>query len=127
MRTKILILGLVCVFMLSCGYSNYSQRFVYYPEPPDILFDQVLIILSDLGYTIETESKTPQAGMRAIGYGDPFMIAKKGKHKALIIFKRVEGETEIEIHISQHGEKVSTEFLEKQRDEIAQKFEEQIK
>ena len=55
------------------------------------------------------------------------MIAKKGKHEAMITFRREQAETVIEIHISQVGEKVKTQALEKLRDEIAQKFEERIK
>ena len=62
MRVKIFNLGLICLFFIGC-YMNYSQRLVYYPEPPDVLYDQMIIVLQDLGYTIETEEKTPQAGM----------------------------------------------------------------
>lgn len=122
MKTKIFIIGLICIFFICC-YMNYSQRFVYYPKPPDVLFDQMTTILQDLGYTIDTEEKTPNPLVSK----DPYMIAKREKHKAMITFKRRHGETEIEIHVSQIGEKIKTEFLDKYRDEIAEKFAEIMK
>ena len=123
MKNKNFILGLVCLFFINC-YMNYSQRFVYYPEPPDEIYDEMKAILMDLGYKITSGTKTPSG---SIIYEDPYIIAKKGKHEAMITFRREQAETVIEIHISQVGEKVSTKFLEKQRDEIAQKFKERMK
>jgi len=102
---------------------NYSQRLVYYADPPDTLFDRMMAILQDLGYTIETEEKTPDLLVSK----DPYVIAKREKYKAMITFRRKLGETEIEIHVSQIGEKIKTEVLDKHRDEIAAKFAELMK
>lgn len=122
MKIKNIICGLICLLLICC-YMNYSRRFVYYPEPPDVLFDQMIKVLQDLGYTIETEVKTPDPLITK----DPYLIGKREKHKAMITFKRKFGETEIEIHVSQIGEKIKREFLDKYRDEIAEKFAEMKK
>jgi len=122
MRVKISILG-VTFLILICCYMNYSQRLVYYADPPDALFDQMTAVLQDLGYTIETEEKTPDLLVSK----DPYVIAKREKYKAMITFRRRQAETEIEIHVSQIGEKIKTELLDKYRDEIADKFAELMK
>ena len=122
MKAKILALGLICVFFLSC-YMRYSQRLIYYPQTPDILYDQMLETLKDLDYTITSDEKTPDL----IVSKHPFIIGNREKHKAMITFYRRHAETEIEIHISQIGEKTSTQFLDQKRDEIELRFSEIMK
>ena len=57
MRIKSLILGLVCLFLISC-YMNYAERLIYYPQSPTVLYDQMVLVLQDLDYTITSDQKS---------------------------------------------------------------------
>jgi len=102
---------------------NYSQRIIYYPQTPEFLYDKMAKVIGELDYEITSDEKIPNQIVSKY----PYMIAKKGNHEVMITFRRKFNETEIEVHVSQIGEKVKTEFLEQQRDEIVRKFEEKIK
>jgi hypothetical protein len=95
-----------------------TSRYVYLPQTPDQLFKEAKIVLKDLGYTIETEDLAPLA---VVSKG-PFIIAKRGDYEAILTFLREQGETKIEVHVSQVGKKADTKVLENARDELVEKL-----
>lgn len=127
MKTKIIILTFFCLIFFAC-YMNYSQRIVYYPQPPDQIFDECASALQDLGYTITINMKAPEPFVSK----NPYLIGQKkidAKEpvEAMLTFIWQPQETSIEIHVSRIGAEIDNKILDKLRDEIAQKLEARLK
>ncbi len=116
-RVLISIIITITLFS-SCYMAGTTSRYVYLPQAPDQLFNEAKIVLKDLGYIIETEDKAPMA---VVSKG-PFIIAKRGDYEAMLTFLREQGETKIEVHVSQVGKKADTKVLENARDELVEKL-----
>ena len=118
------------LFFFGC-YINSSQDVVYYPNPPDDLYGPMKSLLLEMGYKITTEAPHPDAVLAAMGYKDPYLIGEKDQLKVMATFKRIQAETQVEIHVSQIGASVVggavLEVLDKIRDEIAAKFKEKMR
>lgn len=128
---KRIILGLsLCLIAGLCYGQIYAARTLYRPESPDVLYGLMKDALEDMGYTIKTESRFPDAIMKGLGFPDPSFCARKDKHTVMLTFKRIQGETQIEIHVSgkelgvKQSWKLHQAYLEKIRDDVALKFEE---
>lgn len=129
---KRIILGLSLCLIAGLCYGQVVERTFYRPESPDVLFGLMKDALEDMGYTIpeKTENRYPDSIMKALTGPDPWFIAYKDKYKIRLTFKRVQGETVIEIHVSgkEAGVKQSWKkhqaCLEKIGDDVALKFEE---
>jgi len=124
MKKYFIASGLILILM-GC-YMNYSQRLVYYPDPPDDLYGPMKSLLLEMGYKITTEAQHPDAALAALGYKDPYLIGDKNQLKVMVTFRRIEAETQIEIHVSQIGAKMSTQELDAIRDEVATAFKNKI-
>lgn len=122
----------LCLIAGLCYGQIYTERTLYRPESPDVLYGLMKDALEDMGYTIpkKTENRFPDAIMKGLGFPDSSFQARKDKHTVMLTFKRAQGETVIEIYVSgkEAGIKQSWKkhqaYLEKIRDAVALKFEE---
>ena len=120
---------LLAVLFLSACYMNYSQRIIYYPDVPDVLFDKMISALEDLNYKIDQPTKYPDLTLKSLGeeFTHPHLWGKKPELSIFVIFRRAPQETAIEIRVNSIGKKRSDQELAQIRDEIVKKFEEKIK
>jgi len=121
MKIKLLTLGLICFFILSCGIPMKTKTYSY-PGPAESLYDQMIPILLEMGFEIIQTDKPSLT-----------IIAGKSKtmayHKVTINFVNQEDKTSLLIQVTLPG-KTGPDNLgwcEKTANEIAQKFEERIK
>ena len=98
-------------------------RTVYLPQTPDILYPVMKATLIELGYPITTDEPIPSSSFSP----DPYIIGTKDKIKLMVIFKRIQLETHVEINVSQIGPKTTDSKLDKIRDEVVELFNEKIK
>jgi len=131
MKIKILTMGLVCLIFIYCGTPIFQQTKLY-PKSPESLFDQMTIVLQELGWRVKQSDK-PSFFISAekLTSGEAFSAALSGQknvHVVAINLIKKNGKTSVSIQVSQPGVIMKySKVCEKLTNEILQKFEEQIK
>lgn len=130
MRIKILVLGLICLFLIACG-TPMTSSVKLHPGEPDLLFTKMVQALQELEWNIEQMDRpTYFIKAKKLTKGEAFSAALSGEtafHYASINFIKKNGETEVSIQVSQPGKIVKySKVCERLANEIRAKFEEKI-
>ena len=129
MRTKILILWISFLFLFCCGMPMIQQVKLY-PKPADEVYNQLILTLQELGWTIKHTDKASLVILAQIKMldKDRFMGSDLAHpFEASFYLKEKNGQTSISITITQPGELLKNPYAERWSEKIIKSLEEKIR
>jgi len=135
MKKKIIIILAIGFFMAACG-TPIIQETQLFPEETDFLYSQMLLTLQELGWTIKHTDKasltilaeTVSTGKKGIeGMAGVFGGGNTLPYQASVVFQREDGETVLNLNVTQPGFRMGKGWSESWKKKIMAKFNEKVK
>lgn len=131
MKGNFLVLGLI-LFLIACG-TPIVQKTQIYPKEADFLYNQMLLTLQELGWTIKHTDKASMTILaKTVSTGSKFVDTMGGAdlpYQISVVFEKQNGETAVNLTVTQPGQMMGSQssWAKKWKEKIMENFNEKIK